>query len=688
MISKDYKQNKKQVLALYDEYIRAIEAVGKRIDDSIQEQAERIRNEVFNLMILGEAKSGKSTFINAYLGKEVVPMDVRQCTSAIIKIRRGNKFELVTKTAAGGKTVITGFEEIRDFLKSHAAISDKYRNIPVTTINNELLIKYKGKKISDQSMSSFLKEEAKDNIFNMNIDDYNKLIREYVAENTADWGKIVTEIDITYPLPEEMQGITIIDSPGVGAGGNVGRIAEDYISHANAIIFVKSLSGQALESSSFMNFLHNNCTNRKKEFLFLVLTGRSNLQGLEFARLREQAIEMYKNDINPEKIICVDSKVQLFLNKCRELGTEEKIDEFFDRLDEAGDDFDPASKRWLKSKGDIDKFKKSMEELSNFNNVQRTIEDFARVANYLQLIVFLGNLERECVRYKDIYSVALEVAEKNVDDPVALEDRIREKRNEIDEVYSKITQGIMEIYKKYTDNINGEGVIMNEAQQKQKEYEEKLENFRQLQDSKITDTTFSSMKKMTLDSIDDTKVFRREMANRVIEECNQKLIQYTDDPSKIPAEAYTPNFTESDFDAIDDDAREKTSGYNLVEQGWTFKSTEIVPYHHLKEHVKHVADSIHTRLNDDIIPKMTDNVVNYVTRCREIYTEKLTEHKNELEAEYLKLLEDQDSNEKRMATVKKLKRKVATLKGPLEGITDLKKELRNYVKELRNYVGE
>ena len=678
MISKDYKQNKKRVLELYDEYVRAIKAVGKRIDDSIQEQAERIRNEVFNLMILGEAKSGKSTFINAYMGKEVVPMDVRQCTNAIIKIRRGNKFELVTKTAAGGKTVITGFEEIRDFLKSHAAISDKYRNIPVTTINNELLIKYKGKKIPGQIMSSFLEEEAKDNIFNMNIDDYNKLIREYVDENTAHWGKIVTEIDIIYPLlPEEMQGITIIDSPGVGAGGNVGRIAEDYISQANAIIFVKSLSGQALESSSFMNFLHNNCTNRKKEFLFLVLTGRSNLQGLEFARLREQAIEMYKNDINPEKIICVDSKVQLFLNKCRELGTEEKIDEFFDQLDEAGDDFDPASKRWLKSKGDIDKFKKSMEELSNFNNVQRAIEKFARVANYLQLIEFLDNLEKECVRYKCIYSEALKVAEKNVDDPVALKDRICEKKNEIAEVYSKISRGIDEIYIKYTDNINGEGVIMNEAQQKQKEYEEKLENFRQLQDSKITDATFSSMKNMTLDSIEDTKVFRREMANRVIEECNQKLIQYTDDPSNIPAETYTPNFTESDFDAIDDDARKKTTGYYEVEHGLTFKSTERFPYHHLKEHVKHVADSIHTRLNDDIIPKMTDNVVNYVTRCREIYTEKLTEHKDELEVEYQKLLEDQ----KRRATVEELKNKVATLQGPLEDITDLKKELGNYVRE-------
>lgn len=681
MISKDYKQNKKQVLALYDEYVKASEAAGKKIDDSIREQAERIRNEIFNLMILGEAKSGKSTFINAYLGKEVVPMDVRQCTSAIIKIRRGNKFELVAKSAAGGKTVITGFEEIRDFLKSHAAISDKYRNIPITTINNELLIKYKGKKIPGQIMSSFLEEEAKDNIFNMNIDEYNKLIREYVAENAANWGKIITEIDIIYPLPEEMQGITIIDSPGVGAGGNVGRIAEDYISHANAIIFVKSLSGQALESSSFMNFLRNNCTNRKKESLFLVLTGKSNLQGSEFASLREQAIEMYKNDIKPEKIICVDSKIQLFLNKCRELGTEEKIDEFFDKLDEAGDDFDPASKRWLKSKGDIAKFEESMEELSNFNSVQAAIEKFARVANYLQLIEFLENLEKECIRYRGIYSEALKVAEENVDDPVALEDRIREKKNEIDEVYSKITQGIMEIYKKYTDNINGEGVIMNEAQKKQEEYEEQLENFRQLPESQITDTTFSSMKKMTLDAIDDTKDFRREMANRVIEECNQKLIQYTDDPSKIPAEAYTPNFTESDFDSIDDDAREKTSGYDEVEHGLTFKSVERVPYHHLKEHVKLVANSIHKRLNDDIIPKMTDNVVNYVTKCRETYTEKLTEHKVELEAEYQKLLEDRDSNEKRRANVEEQKDKVATVEMQLKGIIGLKEELRNYVGE-------
>lgn len=681
MITKDYKQNKEQVLSVFDDFKKAIEATGKKVDESLSEQAKRIRDEIFNLMILGEAKSGKSTFINAYLGKEVVPMDVRQCTSAIIKIHRGDKFELTAKTAAGGRTTIKGYDKIRDFLKNHAAISDKYRNIPITTINNELLIKYKGKTIPKQIMESFLQEEAKDNIFNMNIDEYNKIIREYIKENAAEWGKIITEIDITYPLSEEMQGIIIIDSPGVGAGGNVGKIAEDYISSANAIIFVKSLSGQALESSSFMNFLRSNCTNRKKDSLFLVLTGKSNLQGSEFASLREQAEVMYGNDIKHEKIICVDSKIQLFLNKCRELGTEEKIDEFFDRLDEAGDDFDSASKRWLKSKGDIQKFEDSMMDLSNFNSVQAAIEKFARVANYLQLIEFMENLERECTRYRGIYSDALAVAEENIDDPVALEDRIHQKKNEIDEVYTKITEGILDIYKKYTDNINGEGIIMNEANAKQEEYEEKLKNFRQIPESQITETTFSSMKKVTLDAIDDTKDFRREMADRIIKECNEKLIEYTDDPTKIPAEAYTPNFTETDFNAIDEDAKEKTSGYDEVEHGLTFTSVERVPYHHLKEHVKLVADSIHKRLNDEIIPKMVDNVINYITKCREVYTDKLTEHKEELEAEYQKLLEDRDSNEKRRQNVEMLKTNVSTINTQLTAITGMKEELKNYVGE-------
>ena len=682
MISKDYKQNKEHVLSLFTDYMELCKKLEKKPNESLVSQAEKIRDEIFNLMVLGEAKSGKSTFINAYLGCEVVPMDVRQCTSAIIKIKKGDKFELVATSAAGGKTKVEGYEKITEFLKNHAAISDKYRNIPVTTINNEILIKHKGKNIPSHIMESFLEEELKDNIFNIDENEYKELIRAYIRENAASWGKIITEIEITYQLPDEMKGITIIDSPGVGAGGNVGKVAEDYIKDANAIIFVKSLSGQALESTSFMNFLRNNCVSRNKESLFLVFTGKSNLQGSEFNSLKEQALSMYGNDISPEKIIFVDSKMQLFLNTCLNLGTVEAIDEYFDGLERDDNDFAPASNCWFKAKGDLNIFEERMAENANFNSVHNAIEKFARIANYIQLIEFLKDLEKEYRHNQAIYSDLLKTAKENVNDPATLEDSIKAKQKEIAEVYNKLNEGIYQIIRYYTDNITDEGIIMNEADKMQADYEAKLENFRNISEDKITDTTFSEMKKMTMDAIDATKAFRKEMAKRVIDDCNEKLIQYTNDPDSIPADAYNPNFTESDFDKINDDARQETSGYHEVEEGACFNKTiERVPYHYLKRHVKSVADSINNRLDDPIIPTLKNNLINYVLKCTEVYKAKLLERKKELDSEYEKLLADQRENENAQKTVEELEKKCESIKAGLELISSLKGELQNYVGE-------
>ena len=206
-----------------------------------------------------------------------------------------------------------------------------------------------------------------------------------------------------------------------------------------------------------MNFLRNNCTDRKKESLFLVLTGKSDLQGSEFASLMEQAVQIYGNDIRAEKIIGVDSKVQLFLNKCRELGTEEAIDTFFEELYDADEDFAPASTCWNKSmrKGGMTVFEEKMEEISNFGSVHAVIEKFARAANYFQLIDFLENLEKEYLRYKGTYASLLKDAKESVDNPEALANKIKEKEKEINKVYVKINEGIDKIHRKYTDNISG-----------------------------------------------------------------------------------------------------------------------------------------------------------------------------------------------------------------------------------------
>lgn len=680
MISKSYQENKNQVLELYQAFNKMCNSLGKDIRSNIVTQAEQIKNEVFNLMVVGEAKSGKSTFINAFIDEEVLPMDVRQCTSAIIKIHRGSEYKLEATTAAGGKSIVTGVDEIKTFLKEHAAISDKYRNIPVTTINNEILIHYKGRSIPERDLRDFLVKEEADNIFNIDIEEYKALIKEYISTHKTQWGKLVTEIDIIFPLPDEMQGITLIDSPGVGAGGNVGRIAEDYISKANAIIFIKSLNGQALEASHFMNFLRSNCTNKKKENLFLILTGAAIPSGTEVASLNEQAIEMYGKDISKEKIVCVDSKIQLFLNRCLRLGSEEAIDQYFEELEQNNEKFDAAENHWLKSKGSIDRFVERMSTASNFEMIHQLIEKFARQASYMQLLEFLENLINECNRYTTILTDQQRILEENFTDPEALADRIRAKQKEIQEAYNKMSKGINEIFAKYTDNLNNEGLLVNEVEKFRTDYEGQLENFKKFPEGKITDTTFSELKTITMDAIEKSQDFRREMVDRIIKECNECLIECVKDASGISSPAFTPNFTAQEFDEINNQAEKENSGVKSVERGVTFlKTTEEVPYHHLKNHVSQVVNNISIRL-DDIVGTLKDNLINYIEKCRAVYKAKLKEHVEELEKACGELVVSQKNNEELKQKIESIKVQLNTLQVTLEQVETLKKELEGHVK--------
>lgn len=677
MIQKSYKQNKTEVMELYKQYVEFCNKSAVSIDKSIQEQAEKIESEVFNLMVLGEAKSGKSTFINAFLGDEVVPMDVRQCTSAIIEINRGPEFTLTAHKAGGGKVYLDKKKEINNFLRQNAAISNKYRNIPVTSINNELLIGKGGRPIPQLAMKQFIENHAKDNISNLDQDVYNQQIRDYVTETLPRWGELITKIEITYPLSENMQGITIIDSPGVGAGGNVGKIAEDYINKASAIIFVKSLNGQALESSSFMNFMRTNCPKRQKDTLFLVLTGKGNLNALDYQSLMEQAKEMYGKDINPEKIIGIDSLAALMENKCRKLETMEKINEFLMELYENGNAYIPVNMAWMMAKCDTDAFYEKTADISNFNRVRNAIETFAQGANYIRLIGFLNSLKREYSRQQKNLRGIIETSRSTLNDPVALEDQITKKKLEIVNVYNKISFGIDAIRAKYTDPVGGDGIIEAEAEKRKKQYEDIIKSYGDIKDADAT--TFNSLKTVTMDTVDDSKTFQQEIGKRVIEECNKKLIQYDDAVSHISAEGFMPNFTESDFESYNKAAEKANTYYKDVTTGVTFQKTEQKCYYYSSWHIQTLVKDICNRL-DNIVECMKDNAADYVHTCCEAYKEKLTVHRDELQKAYDELLALRDDNEKRLQDIETKEAQLDVIGKEMAELDRAKEVLQNYVK--------
>lgn len=329
MIS-DYSKYKERVLSSYDKFLPLVTGVkqGKETsyDDTLhflEKRVVNIRQDKFLLMIAGEAKSGKSTFINAYLGKEILPMDVKQCTSAIVEIRYGEKFILKATYADGREEAFEDEEAIQGFLQNNAAMDDNYRDIPVAVLNMSLIIPKKDSRILMSEITEWVQRLQQENLYHLPAKEYADKIKQYVLEAQKNWRNIVQKIEIQYPFDDEdMRGIEIIDTPGVNAEGQLGKITDEYIENANAIMFLKPLTGAALEATSFRKFLETKSADRNAGAKFLILTRAANETPENIKRIHAEALRQFPG-INPKQIIAVDSKVELYCNKFQNMTVEE-----------------------------------------------------------------------------------------------------------------------------------------------------------------------------------------------------------------------------------------------------------------------------------------------------------------------------------------------------------------------------
>ncbi len=375
---------------------------------------------------------------------------------------------------------------------------------------------------------------------------------------------------------------------------------------------------------------------------------------------------MYKNDIDKEKILFVDSKIQLFLNKCLKLDISEKIKDFFENLNKTGDNFEAAENIWLKSYGDVYKFENNMEEKSNFNSVNKAINKFARQANYLRLKTFLESLKKSYNEYKEIFTNSLKIAEENKDDPNELENKIKRKLEEIDDTYKKMNDGIRDIQKEYIGEDGNSGKIKNEVELEKNKYKKELSNF----------TEYDKMKIETMNIIDKFKDFRKEKANEIIKECDKKLIEYSNSSSEINAEEFTPNFTEADFDSIDKSAEKEAT--EIIDKYECFGKKRINIFHK-DRYVETVKTHIYNNL-DDITEQLRTNLVAYFNNCILKYQDKLNEHNKKLTEEYNELLNNKEDNDKILNDIENYKKNILAIDKNIKNIDTLKGEINNYVK--------
>ncbi|MCG6917662.1 MAG: dynamin family protein [Deltaproteobacteria bacterium] len=171
-----YKQIRQELTG----YIERLSAVSssrgnKKIEENLKEISEKLAGNRFNLVVLGQFKRGKSTFINSLLGDKVLPTAVVPLTSIVTLIKHGQR-----------------------------------KTIEVLFTNGER------KTISRDQLADYVTERG----------------------NPANEKK-VKHVEVSYPSDYLKDGVFIIDTPGVGSTfENNTEMTYNYLPRVDAALFL------------------------------------------------------------------------------------------------------------------------------------------------------------------------------------------------------------------------------------------------------------------------------------------------------------------------------------------------------------------------------------------------------------------------------------------------------------------
>lgn len=183
----------------------------KQLGDS----RENLLQDAFRLMIVGEFKRGKSTLVNAMLGKDVLPARVAPCTAIITEVRYADAPKAVLHFHDKEKAPLT---------------------VDVADLRKYVVIEDDG------------------------------------DDDDGPDGKIAQSpyalMELHYPLDLCKNNVRIIDSPGLNEHKTRTKVALDFLSRADALVFV--LSCQMALAETELSFIDNQLGGRNLHHVFFL----------------------------------------------------------------------------------------------------------------------------------------------------------------------------------------------------------------------------------------------------------------------------------------------------------------------------------------------------------------------------------------------------------------------------------
>ena len=215
-----------QIANYLDEMIKTLEkgeSMGENLSgklelsqhiDDLEKIGSNLKNGIFRLLVLGDMKRGKSTFLNALLGEKLLPSDVNPCTALLTIVRYGKEKKVTIYFKDGSSPEILDFKEFKQ----------RYTIDPT-----------EAKQLEREKTQAF-----------PNVD--------YAV--------------VEYPLSLLEKGIEIVDSPGLNNTEAINELSLGYINNCHAILFVLRSSQPCTLGER--RYLENYIKDRGLSIFFLV----------------------------------------------------------------------------------------------------------------------------------------------------------------------------------------------------------------------------------------------------------------------------------------------------------------------------------------------------------------------------------------------------------------------------------
>ena len=243
--------NYKQTMTSITTDLKKLREYSEKLDlngniNGIDEILKRMANDNFNVAIVGEFKRGKSTVINALLGKNILPVDVLPTTATLNKITY-NVTPFVTVEYKDGRKEQIGIEELDNYVT--------------------------------------------------------KLTRE--SEERA---KTIKEAVVYYPINYCKNGVTIIDTPGLNDDAAMTEVTMSVLPTIDAALMV--IMAQAPFSESERDFLESKIITSDLGRVLFVVTGIDLLDEEDVDRVLENIKRRIQEHVlkKAESVYGVDSR--------------------------------------------------------------------------------------------------------------------------------------------------------------------------------------------------------------------------------------------------------------------------------------------------------------------------------------------------------------------------------------------